>query len=53
LRAIYSRKHLATFLRPSALVTVGHHLRVARWFVLKPKIQIWVYFGGSCNGRCW
>jgi hypothetical protein len=17
------------------------------------KIQIWVYFGGSCNGRCW
>jgi hypothetical protein len=27
--------------------------RVARWFVFKPKIQIWVNFGGSCNGRCW
>jgi hypothetical protein len=20
--------------------------RVARWFIFKPKIQIWVYFGG-------
>jgi hypothetical protein len=27
--------------------------RVARWFVFKPKIQIWVNFGRSCNGRCW
>jgi hypothetical protein len=27
--------------------------RVARWFVFKPKIQICVNFGGSCNGRCW
>jgi hypothetical protein len=26
--------------------------RVARWFVFKPKIQIWVNFGGSCNGSC-
>jgi hypothetical protein len=26
--------------------------RVARWFVFKPNIQIWVNFGGSCNGRC-
>jgi hypothetical protein len=26
--------------------------RVARWYVFKPKIQIWVKFGGSCNGRC-
>jgi hypothetical protein len=25
--------------------------RVARWFVYKSKIQIWVNFGGSCNGR--
>jgi hypothetical protein len=25
--------------------------RVARWFVFKPKIRIWVNFGGSCNGR--
>jgi hypothetical protein len=21
--------------------------------ILKPKIPIWVIFGGSCNGRCW
>jgi hypothetical protein len=27
--------------------------RVARWYFLKPKIPIWVNFGGSCNGRCW
>jgi hypothetical protein len=27
--------------------------RVARWFVFKPKIQIWANFGGSCNGRWW
>jgi hypothetical protein len=25
----------------------------ARWFVFKPKIPIWVSFGGSCDGRCW
>jgi hypothetical protein len=24
--------------------------RVARWFVFKPIIQIWVNFVGSCNG---
>jgi hypothetical protein len=27
-------------------------IRVARWFVFKPKIQIWVNFRGSCYGRC-
>jgi hypothetical protein len=27
--------------------------RVARWFVFKPKIPIWVNFGGPCNGKCW
>jgi hypothetical protein len=27
--------------------------RVARWHISKPKIPIWVNFGGSCNGRCW
>jgi hypothetical protein len=27
--------------------------KVARWFVFKPKIQIWVNFGGCCTGRCW
>jgi hypothetical protein len=25
--------------------------RVARWFVFKPKIPLWVNFEGSCNGK--
>jgi hypothetical protein len=28
-------------------------IRVARWFILRPKIQIWVYLGGPWNGKCW
>jgi hypothetical protein len=31
--------------------TMGY--RVARLHIFKPKIRIWVNFGGSCNGRCW
>jgi hypothetical protein len=31
--------------------TVQH--RVARWYIFKPEIQIWVNFGGSFNRRCW
>jgi hypothetical protein len=27
--------------------------RVARWYILKPKIPVWVNFGVSCNERCW
>jgi hypothetical protein len=27
-------------------------LRVARWYILKPKIPLWVNFGGPCNERC-
>jgi hypothetical protein len=26
--------------------------RVARWFVFKPKIPIWVNFGGPYNEKC-
>jgi hypothetical protein len=26
---------------------------VARWYIFKPKIPIWVNFGGPCVGRCW
>jgi hypothetical protein len=26
-------------------------LWVARWFVFKPKIPVWVNFGGCCDGR--
>jgi hypothetical protein len=25
--------------------------RVARWYILKPKIPFWVIFGRSCNVR--
>jgi hypothetical protein len=27
--------------------------RVARWYIFKPKIHIWLNFGGSSNARCW
>jgi hypothetical protein len=27
--------------------------RIARWFAFKPKIPIWVNFGGSCNRKSW
>jgi hypothetical protein len=27
--------------------------RVARWFILRPNIPIWVYFGELWNGKCW
>jgi hypothetical protein len=27
--------------------------RVARWFVFKPKIPIWVNFEEPLNGKCW
>jgi hypothetical protein len=27
--------------------------KVARWFSFKPKIPIWVYFGGPWYGKCW
>jgi hypothetical protein len=26
--------------------------RVARWYILRPKISIWVNFGWTFNGRC-
>jgi hypothetical protein len=35
---------------PFALIRISS--RVARWFVFKPKIPIWVNFGGPCNGKC-
>jgi hypothetical protein len=31
---------------------VSHPIRVARWFVFKPKILILVKFGGPWNGKC-
>jgi hypothetical protein len=44
--------HLATLVR-TGLFSVHHQIKFdpwdARWFVFKPKIPIWVNFGGSCN----
>jgi hypothetical protein len=30
-----------------------HTSRVARWYIFKPKIPVWVNCGGSCNGWRW
>jgi hypothetical protein len=46
----------ATFFREKSCFPLFYfrfNARVARWFVFKQKIQIWVNFGGSCNGRRW
>jgi hypothetical protein len=36
----------------SSLKNVSVSPMVARWFVFKPKMPIWVNFGGYCNGSC-
>jgi hypothetical protein len=45
------------FLQPQSLYFPNAFLsllcKVARWYIFKPKIQIWVIFGGLCNERCW
>jgi hypothetical protein len=28
------------------------HCRVARWFIFKPKIPVWVKVGRPWNGKC-
>jgi hypothetical protein len=32
---------------------VRHQSRVARWYIFKQKILIWVHYGGSWNGKGW
>jgi hypothetical protein len=29
------------------------YIRVARWYIFKPKIPIWVNFGGPWIGKRW
>jgi hypothetical protein len=42
---------LLCWLLPAAECSVSARVsRVARWYVFKPKIQIWLNFGGSCKG---
>jgi hypothetical protein len=31
----------------------GLSVKVARWFILRPKISISVYLGGPWNGKDW
>jgi hypothetical protein len=44
---------------PNKYLCLAHSLlsqftiRVARWFLFRPKIPIWVYFGGPWNGKFW
>jgi hypothetical protein len=35
---------------PNAMKPMAMKPRVARWYIFKPKIPVWVNFGGSCNG---
>jgi hypothetical protein len=35
----------------SHLCNDGHEFRVARWYIFKPEIPIWVNFGGPWNGK--
>jgi hypothetical protein len=44
--AIFSRTHPVT-------LVMGLLGKVVRWFIFKPKIQIWVNFGGTRNGKGW
>jgi hypothetical protein len=44
--ALVSKKKKTFF---SLFLTV----RVARWYIMKPKIPLWVNFGGPQIGKCW
>jgi hypothetical protein len=43
------------FLSPESTREKGIHAgcQGCQIVVFKPKIAIWVNFGGKCNGRCW
>jgi hypothetical protein len=44
------RKQITKF--ESKSVVGDYIIRIARWYIFKPKIPILVNFGGSFNGRC-
>jgi hypothetical protein len=39
-------------IRNGALALPAVASRAARWFLFRPEIPIWVYFGGTWNGKC-
>jgi hypothetical protein len=52
---------MSTFLLP-LLYRINRHIkkrrwdvedRVARWYIFKTNVQIWVNFGEPGNGKCW
>jgi hypothetical protein len=52
----FSCNLLKKTLLPCIAVTfkfLSFSFRVARWYILRPKIVIWVNFGGPYNGRCY
>jgi hypothetical protein len=51
---IQDADELAAYQVPKARIFADSYLRrVARWYVFKPKIQIWVNFCGPCNEKSW
>jgi hypothetical protein len=51
-----SPEHRETFHLSEKMILVKPFVlscRVARWHIFKPKIQIWVNLGGSCDGNFW
>jgi hypothetical protein len=44
------RVFFSPFLKTSAWLTLWP--RVARWYIFKPKISIWVKIGGPLNAKC-
>jgi hypothetical protein len=49
----YTKNYIEVFFLNPKTSIIKPSTRVAGWFVFKPKIQIWVNFGGSCYGKCW
>jgi hypothetical protein len=45
----FSRTHLVTL----DLIHLQKRSRVARLYIFKPKIPIWVFFGGLWESQCW
>jgi hypothetical protein len=45
------KKNLGFILGDFFINSSGHS--VARWHIVKPKILIWLFARGTCNGRCW
>jgi hypothetical protein len=52
-KGLFTRTVVFVSLRVAWRRATAIYTRDARWFIFMPKIPIWVYFGGSWNGKCW